>query len=174
MSARERFSKFVFLYALCFVLLIGCISKPEPQKSVVDVEVLKVGPNNFANVTQDPEAVVLVLITDGTKSASVLEKYYFASTVDQEVPLTFAHFEAADSAEAAIYGITQMPTVALYAGGFLIDRVSGQPGSFDESTDLKRDFNLWMQSTVVEHALDRRNKVRYRFNDSTKLSISTY
>lgn len=174
MSVRKLSIKNVLVLALMFFLLSGCASKPEPQRNITKVDVLQLDSGNFSSVALAPDSVTLVLITDGLGASSALQKHYFESKFEQELPLVLAHFDSSDITQISAYGVTKAPAVALFANGFLIDQVAGEPSSYDESIDLQRDYQLWLKTTVLDHANKSGNKVQYRFNNTTKMSIATH
>jgi len=174
MPMRSLFTPNLLVLMLVLFLLGGCVSKPDLQKTVTKVDVVPLDNENFSSVALASDSVALVLITDGSGSLSALEKHYFESTFEQEVPLVLAHFDASDKTQISAYGVTRAPAVALFANGFLVDQVAGEPSSYDESVDLRRDYHLWLQTTVLEHVKKSGNKVQYRFNNTTKMSIATY
>jgi len=174
MSLKEiKISQALVIAFIC-ALVSACASAPKELSEGPRAPILELSNGNFSQIVLDPESVVLVLFNDDSQSSSTLSKQYYKNASEQLDLIVFARFDASDKSQVSSYGVTRTPAVALYANGFLIDQVAGEPASYSELVDLENDFNLWVQNMALTHALKVKNKVSYRFNNTTKMTIATH
>ena len=159
--------KAALVLGICSVFL-GCATVAEQPL----VEFPLVNDSNFEQVIAQ-DGAVLILFADSQQSGSSLaNRFDNVATVNNDI--RFAKFLVDDQTDLFKYKVSSLPTIGLYSKGYLIDQVSGEPSSYDETYSMDRDFTIWMNKTVVPLSVGSKTRIVYRFNNSSKMKISAY
>jgi len=126
-----------------------------------------------ASVTANP-GTVLVLFTDRDYNSSEIEDIFSQLNARYNQEAEYYRYVEEDIAQLKAYGVNRLPTIGLYSQGYLIDQISGNPSSYEQLVDMRKDVAVWMNRTVLPLGKQTRSNVVYRFNNTNRIAISLY